>query len=84
MLNKVITGDKTWVYVYDPETKPQSPIGRVLNHYGSKNKAVKVQNQVHVESFFLKSEHQVHFLKSETWSIMSKANVAESFYKQAD
>lgn len=23
MLKKVITGDKSWVYDYDPETKPQ-------------------------------------------------------------
>ncbi|UYV76689.1 hypothetical protein LAZ67_14001771 [Cordylochernes scorpioides] len=30
--DKIITGDETWVYVYDPETKPQSAEWRVQGH----------------------------------------------------
>jgi len=31
-LSNVITGDETWVYAYDPETKTQSSQGKVLGH----------------------------------------------------
>ena len=37
-LKKVITGDETWVFEYDPETKHQSLHWRVLNHHRSKKR----------------------------------------------
>ena len=35
-LSRVITGDESWVYGYDPETKQQSPSGKIPRHQGQK------------------------------------------------
>ena len=52
-LKRVITGDETWVFEYDPDTKrqslhwksPQSPLIK-------KSEVIQVQNQTHVDSIF--------------------------------
>jgi hypothetical protein len=44
-LNKIITGDETWCFVYDPETKRQSSNGLLRHPLGRRNK-------FHVDNFF--------------------------------
>jgi hypothetical protein len=35
-LSRVITGDESWVYGYDPETKRHHPSGKTPSHQGQK------------------------------------------------
>jgi len=36
-LSRVITGDQSWVYGYDPETKQKSPVEKPPHHQGQKS-----------------------------------------------
>jgi len=38
LFSKVITGDESWHYAYDPETKQQSTNGRVQTHHVPKKR----------------------------------------------
>ena len=50
-LSNVITGDETWVYAYDPETKTQSSQWKSPGHLDEEGKAIEKQHQVNVDLF---------------------------------
>jgi histone-lysine N-methyltransferase SETMAR len=51
-ISKVITGDESWVYGYDPETKQQSSLWKSPNSPRLKKSASSSQQcQVHVDRF---------------------------------
>ena len=53
LLNKVITGDKTWVFEYDPETKPQeSPLEEFSITMDQKTRQSKSQIKFMLIVFF--------------------------------
>jgi len=49
---KVITGDESWCYAYNPETKQQSAKGRVQFHHIPKSVASEVKCQDDADFFF--------------------------------
>jgi histone-lysine N-methyltransferase SETMAR len=51
-VSNIITGEKTWVYVYDPETKQQSSQWKSPNSTRPKKSSSSQQCYVHVDSFF--------------------------------
>ena len=51
-ISNIITGDETWVYGYDPETKQQSSHWKLPNSPRPKN-----ARQVHIDRFFRHSRH---------------------------
>jgi hypothetical protein len=51
-ISAIITGDESWVYGYDPETKQQSPQWKTPNSPRPK-KAGQVRNNVNSMLFFL-------------------------------
>ena len=54
ILGRVITGDETWVYQYDPETKRQSAQWKTANSQRPKKvPAVQMKSQNNVADFFL-------------------------------
>jgi hypothetical protein len=58
-ISNIITGDETWVYGYDPETKRQSSQWKSLNSPRPKKKASSSQQcQVHVDRFFFPPDIQ--------------------------
>jgi hypothetical protein len=52
-LNKIITGDETWCFAHDPETKRQSSdwVGEIFLR-PKKLKIPKAPHQEHVDNFF--------------------------------
>jgi len=52
ILGRVITGDETWVYLYDPETKRRSAQSKTANSPGPKNSSVQIKSQNNVADFF--------------------------------
>ena len=51
ILGRVITGDETWVYQYDPETKRQSAQWKIANSPLTKVPSVKIKSQNNVVDF---------------------------------
>ena len=52
-LNKVITGDETWVYGYDPETKVQSSVWKTSSPRPRKARQCRSKVKVMLTVFFL-------------------------------
>ena len=52
ILGRVITGDETWVYKYDPETKRQSAQWKTANSPEPKFPSVQIKSQSNVADFF--------------------------------
>ena len=53
ILGRVITGDETWVYQYDPETKRQSAQWKTANSPRPKKMpSVQIKSQNNVAEFF--------------------------------
>jgi len=52
ILGHVITGDETWVYQYDPETKRQSTQWKTANFPQQKISLVQIKSQNSVGEFF--------------------------------
>jgi len=50
-LSRVITGDQSWVYGYNPETKQKSPSGKAPCHQGQKSQRGEKQCQDHDHHF---------------------------------
>ena len=59
ILCRVVTGDETWVYQYDPETKQQSAQWKTANSPRQKIPSVQIKSQKNVadtlilEGFFI-------------------------------
>ena len=53
ILGRVITGDKTWVYQYDPETKRQSAQWKTVNSPRPKIPLVQIKSQNMLLTFFI-------------------------------
>ena len=51
-LKNIVTGDESWVYGYDPETKQQSHSGRVPRLHDQRRAASTKQNKGHVTGVF--------------------------------
>jgi hypothetical protein len=51
-LSRVITGDKTWVYCYDPETRKQSSQWKNLTYQPEESKASQVEHQELIVDLF--------------------------------
>jgi hypothetical protein len=53
-LNKIITGDDTWCFAYDPETKRQSSewVGETYIPSAEETVIPKFLHQDHADSFF--------------------------------
>jgi len=51
-ISNIITGDKIWVYGYDPETKQQSLQWKSPNSLWPKSASSSQQCQIHVDRFF--------------------------------
>jgi hypothetical protein len=58
-ISNIITGDETWVYGYDPETKQQSLQWKLPNSSGSK-KARQVRSNVKSMLIFFDIQGTVH------------------------
>ena len=53
ILGRVITGDETWVYQHDPETKRQNAQWKTANSpRPKKNPSVQIKSQNNVADFF--------------------------------
>jgi len=52
ILGRFITGDETWVYQYDPETKRQSAQWKTANSPEPKFPSVQIKSQSNVADFF--------------------------------
>ena len=52
ILGHVITGDETWVYQYDPETKQQSAQWKTANSLRPKKFSVQIKSQNNIADFF--------------------------------
>ncbi|KAG8225703.1 hypothetical protein J437_LFUL001736 [Ladona fulva] len=56
LLDRLITGDKTWCYLYDPQSKQQSMVNHILEHITAKekNRGDSIENLDERKKFTLK------------------------------
>jgi hypothetical protein len=59
-LNKIITGDETWCFAYDPERKGQILNGLVGHPSAEGTEIPKVPHQEHIDHFFDSKEFVLH------------------------
>ena len=69
ILGRVITGDETWVYQYDPETKRQSAQWKTANSPTTKKiPSVQIKSQKKVGDFFFIYERDCSLRICTNWT----------------